>query len=691
MPFASPHASTLDRPARRSGRARCRRELALLKHYSANVPASLFVTLAASAGLAFEMGHGRTPWISAWLVVVVLLSLLRGGLCLLSRPWRHSDRPQPRRVRRAMRQQQVLLLVAGAMWSFLGWFGLRTQDLEGQFTLTIVLSAMAGGATGVLAPLRWAGALYIAEVLLPACVQLMLLPTPHYVLGGLGLVFLAVMLVGHGNNHRLLLRSLELQDHNLDLITHLQTKNAEIQAMNLRLEDRVAQRTADLREMAHRDALTGLFNRRGIVQGLDHLLAHGAEHGTGIRLAVLFLDLDRFKQINDGIGHDVGDLVLAEIARRFADCIPPGAVFGRWGGDEFIVVMRGGDEIVRLAEHTAGRLQFCLDGPIEIRGERLNLGVSIGLALYPDQAASTAELIRAADLAAAEAKRQGRDRIVEFHQTMSATQRRRLEISLALRSATQDGSLRLLYQPIVDAASGRVLAHEALLRWCAPGLGEVMPDEFIPIAEESDRIAEVGAWVLRRACADAVRWDGPRAPKVAVNVSVRQLLRSDFVLIVAEALRATGLPPQRLTLEVTESVFAEQNSALALQALLQLHGMGIQIDVDDFGTGYSSLSRLREFPLDAVKIDRSFVHVLDGPSCAIIEGTILMARRFGLIVIAEGVETKAQAAHLLAMGVDAFQGHLVGAPQSDPATGPVTPSWQSFERSRELDAPPTVY
>jgi diguanylate cyclase (GGDEF)-like protein len=679
--------SRQDRPA--SVRQRCRRDVALLKHYAGNVPASLFVNLAASIGLALEVHGDRAPWIATWLVIAVVLSLMRLALHLAVRPWEGDRNPGPRALRRTHMLLASPLLAGGAMWSVMGWLGLATQELEGQFTIIIVLSAMAGGATGMLAPLRWAGLAYIAMVLLPACIKLMLLPTPHYALGGLGMTFLVVMLIGHRSNHRLILQSLELQEHNVDLVSHLQSKNAEVQAMNHRLEDRVAQRTADLREMAHRDALTGLFNRRGIVQGLDRLLQPDADAPAA--LAVLFLDLDRFKQINDGIGHDVGDLVLVEVARRFAACVPVDAVFGRWGGDEFIVVIGGGAAVPALAEDTAARLQVCLDRPIEVRGERLNLGVSIGLALYPEQAASTADLIRAADLAAAEAKRQGRDRIVEFREAMSATQRRRLEISLALRTATQDGGLRLVYQPIVDAQTGRVVSLEALLRWRSSGLGNVGPDEFIPIAEESGRIAEIGIWVLHQACTEAMRWHTHPAPKVSVNVSVRQLLRGDFVVAVDQALRATGLPAERLALEVTESVFAEQNSAIALEALLRLHDMGVQIDVDDFGTGYSSLSRLREFPLDAVKIDRSFVQVLDGPSCAIIEGTVLMARRFGLVVVAEGVETRAQASHLLAMGVDAFQGYLLGRPQEEPLLGPLEPFWQAERRPREFDAPPTTY
>jgi len=650
------------------------RALALLRQAMANSRASLLVTLSASAGLAWDIGTDETPWTYAWLGAVVALSVLRWVLDLGLR-WR-LNRGAEVQAQTLLRLHCAGLLGAGLLWSWMGWFGLAGQASEGQYKILIILSAMAGGATGVLAPLRRTGPVFIAMMLLPACVQLALSPRPQMVLALLGGVFCVVMVIGHRNNHRLILRSLSLQEANLDLIQDLQAKNAEVQAMNHRLEDRVAQRTEDLRTMAHHDALTGLYNRRGLVQGLDRLLAHSSSAASGDVLGVLFLDLDRFKQINDGIGHDVGDLVLAQVARRFQACIPEQAVFGRWGGDEFIVIMGGVADVRTLAWQVADQLRVCLDEAIEAQGERLNLGVSIGLAMYPSQASSPAELIRAADLAAAEAKRQGRDRVVEFQDVMMGTQRRRLEISLALRAATTDNSLSLVYQPIVDARTGRVSALEALLRWRSPMVGEVHPEEFIPIAEESDRIVPIGAWVLNQACAAAVLWgDQAMPPKVAVNVSVRQLLRADFPAVVAAALHASGLPADRLALEVTESVFAEQNSANALAALDQLHGMGVQIDVDDFGTGYSSLSRLREFPLDAVKIDRSFVQVLDGPSCAIIEGTVLMARRFGLVVIAEGVETREQAQHLLAMGVDAFQGFLLGRPQSTPMLQPIQPFW----------------
>ncbi len=274
-------------------------------------------------------------------------------------------------------------------------------------------------------------------------------------------------------------------------------------------------------------------------------------------------------------------------------------------------------------------------------------------------------------------KRTGRGQIRFYHRTLSESQRRRLELSLGLKSAMAEGSLGVAYQPVVDAASGAVASLEALLRWRHPALGPIAPDEFIPIAEESDRIVEVGAWVLRRACLDAMTWtdDDGLAPRVAVNVSVRQLLSPGFEHVVATALEDSGLPGDRLEVEVTESVFDPRHTAVTLDSLLRLRALGVRIHVDDFGAGYSSLSRLHEFPIDVIKVDRSFTGNLDGAGRAIFEGAIVIARRFGLGVVAEGVETEAQARELCALGVDALQGYWLGAPDLAPRTRAVAPTW----------------
>ncbi len=364
--------------------------------------------------------------------------------------------------------------------------------------------------------------------------------------------------------------------------------------------------------------------------------------------------------------------------------MPEDVAVARWGGDEFVVTIPlpadDADRGMRLAMNLRERIT----APLTVEGELLNVGVSIGVARFPRDGNSASELIRAADLAAAEVKRSNRGHILVYHDLLSRVQKRRLDISLALRDAVIDGSLHLVYQPIVDAASGRVVALEALLRWEHAVLGSVRPEEFIQIAEESDRIVELGEWVLKRACTDAMVWgNGPDAPAVAVNVSLRQLLTSGFVETVLEALKTAGLPAARLDLEVTESVFGEQHLLPALEALVRLRKLGARVHVDDFGTGYSSLSRLHEFPLDALKIDRSFVHAIHGHGRAIIEGAILIARRFGLRVIAEGVESVEQAAVLHALGVDQLQGHMLAKPDEAPHVARIEPHWLDTHTAQE--------
>lgn len=646
-------------------------ELLLLAYR--NNRASVLVNLAATLGVAIAFsGQGQVwPWL--WLGMVLCISLLRLALDLaFSRQFGSGALLTPEQRLRWQRPYEVGLVLGALMWVFLVWTQLDKQPAEGQFVMLIVVSALAGGATGVLAPLLGVGRAYIGLLLVPACLKLYWLPHPEFVLATLGLIFFVVMLVGHKNNHKIVVRSIALQEENTDLVARLTQHNHEVEALNAGLEKRVAERTEALQTMANRDALTGLFNRRGLQRWMDERIAQATPEG----IAVLFLDLDRFKQINDGLGHDLGDRVLQEVARCFEARMPADAAVARWGGDEFVVVIPllpdDADRGMRLAMTLRERVM----APLQVDEELLHVGVSIGVARFPRDGKSPSELIRAADLAATEVKRSGRGHIMAYHELLSRVQKRRLEISQALRDATVDGSLSLVYQPIVDAGSGDVVALEALLRWEHAVLGVIRPEEFIPIAEDSDRIVELGEWVLKRACTDAMAWGtGHDAPAVAVNVSIRQLLVSGFADTVAEALSMAGLPAVRLDIEVTESIFGEQHTTPALETLVRLRKLGVRVHVDDFGTGYSSLSRLHEFPLDALKIDRSFVQAIHGHGHAIIEGAILIARRFGLRVIAEGVENFEQAAMLQSLGVDLLQGHALGEASAVPRTETVDPVW----------------
>jgi len=369
------------------------------------------------------------------------------------------------------------------------------------------------------------------------------------------------------------------------------------------------------------------------------------------------------QQINDAMGHDVGDRILQAVVGRLNMLVPDGGLLARWGGDEFVLVLGHDDGGFPEAERIANALIEAVNQPFEIQGQSVSLGLSAGLAMYPGDATTHEALILAADLAVAEVKRQGRGKVLSFCESYAATQKRRFDVSRALAEAIEVEQLVLHYQPIFNGRTGNIHGYEALARWNHPVLGWVGPDEFIPIAEESDGIIALGDLVLRGACADAAGWTTPdHAPIVAVNVSVKQLREADFALRVAQILARTGLPAGRLELEVTESVFAEDHIDATRCSIESLRAIGVSLSIDDFGTGYSSLSRLLSLPVTAVKIDRSFVSALDGNGGAVIESTLLIARRLGISVVAEGVETQEQFARLSAMGVDLFQGYYFGKP-----------------------------
>jgi diguanylate cyclase (GGDEF)-like protein len=381
---------------------------------------------------------------------------------------------------------------------------------------------------------------------------------------------------------------------------------------------------------------------------------------------VLFLDLDRFKQVNDAMGHDVGDRVLQMAAHRLAEHVVGNALLARWGGDEFVLVMGGGADLHRRAHLIAHELVNDIAQTFQVGGQSVSLGLSVGMSFFPSDSTDHQELILAADLAVAEVKRSGRGQVFDYCYSYSATQKRRFDVSRALGATVgSDGDeLQLHFQPIVDAASGRIHAYEALARWRHPTLGPINPDEFIRVAEETDRIVALGDRILRQACEAATTWtSASHAPKVAVNVSVKQLREHGFALRVMQILTQTGLAPARLELEVTESLFADDNLEATREEIESLRALGVSFQIDDFGTGYSSLSRLQSLPVSAVKIDRSFVSDLEGRGAVIVESTLLIARRLGLSVIAEGVETQAQSRALRAMGVDLLQGFYFGKPE----------------------------
>ncbi|SDE81204.1 putative bifunctional diguanylate cyclase/phosphodiesterase [Limimaricola pyoseonensis] len=408
---------------------------------------------------------------------------------------------------------------------------------------------------------------------------------------------------------------------------------------------------AQVEHMAQHDALTGLPNRRRFRDKLDEALAQSAR---GRQMAVLALDLDNFKPVNDTLGHSVGDALLQEVAQRLRGCLRQSSTVARLGGDEFAIIERdiaSPGEPGRLAE----RVVAALGVPYEIEGHQIVIGTSIGISIAPPDGVNPEELLKAADLALYRAKADGRGTYRFFEPQMDARMQKRRALELDLRRALAEGELQLHYQPIVNLETGRVSCLEALLRWPHESRGQVSPGEFIPLAEEIGLIGQIGAWVLREACASAARW--PAEVRVAVNLSPLQFRSLTLVAEVEAALAESGLAPQRLELEITEAVLL-QHSEQTLAILKRLRGLGVRISMDDFGTGYSSLGYLRTFPFDKIKIDRSFIRdvVNHGDALAIVRAISSMGASLGMVTTAEGVETSDQLERLRSEGCTEVQG-----------------------------------
>ena len=418
-----------------------------------------------------------------------------------------------------------------------------------------------------------------------------------------------------------------------------------------------------LAHQAMHDSLTDLPNRALFLDRLSQALAGTRRRAS--TLAVLFVDVDRFKVVNDSLGHVEGDRALVTLSKRIARVLRPGDTVARFGGDEFTVLcceLADSSECIAITE----RLLEVVRQPIDLNGAQVVLTASIGIALGGDSTAAPETLIRNADAAMYRAKEGGRAGWLVFDDEMHKRAVERLETEVQLRRSVAMGSFMLDYQPIIHSDGLRPAGYEALVRWMHPHRGIVAPDHFIPLAEETGLIDEIGSWVLREACAESMRWaatSGGEPPFVSVNVSARQLSGSTLLTVVAETLADTGLPPGRLWLEITESALFHDADSTGL-ALHALRSSGVKLAVDDFGTGYTSLGNLKRFPVDVIKIDRSFVSELGRSTqdAAIVTAIVTLAHDLGLVVTAEGVETEDQKRILCELGCDYLQGFHLGRP-----------------------------
>jgi len=417
-----------------------------------------------------------------------------------------------------------------------------------------------------------------------------------------------------------------------------------------------------LEALATKDSLTALPNRVYFKDQLARLLAHSQREPQ--QFALLFIDLDNFKSVNDSLGHAAGDEVLMQAAERLRQAVRETDTVARIGGDEFTIIIPQ-IRSARGPEVVAGQVLKALAAPFIVAGNEHFLNASIGIALYPADGASADELLRNADTAMYRAKDSGRGCYVYFEERMNVAARARVSLERELRRAIDHGEFTLCYQPKLDLRSGRISGAEALLRWNSPDNGPRAPMEFIPLAEETGLIVPIGEWVLREACRQYAAWrsNGILLPHIAVNVSARQFKQKEFVATIESIIRAEEVPPHCLELEITESVLIDSISGVE-ETLQELNSMGIGLSLDDFGTGYSSLAYLRRFPLKTVKIERSFVSDLGmtADSAAIATAIIAMAHALGKEVVAEGVETGKQVATLIRMKCDHIQGYHYSRP-----------------------------
>ncbi|HYE36685.1 bifunctional diguanylate cyclase/phosphodiesterase [Methylocaldum sp.] len=459
----------------------------------------------------------------------------------------------------------------------------------------------------------------------------------------------------------------------LENVSAIRGRNGEILNYVAAVSDisGVKQFEKQLFQLAHHDALTQLPNRLLFTDRLDHALSHA--HREGHRVAVLFIDLDRFKNINDSLGHTVGDQLLCEVASRLTSAVRENDTVARLGGDEFVIAL----EHINTSEGAAvlaEALVSALAEPVRVDDHELFVTPSIGISIYPDDAKSTEDLIGHGDAAMYYAKRLGRNRFQFYSESLTQEVLEKVKLETQLRQAIKRNELEVYYQPQVDLFEGSVSGTEALLRWRHPEIGLVSPTKFIPLAEESGIICQIGEFVLREACRQAKTWLDQALPlkRVAVNVSGQQLLDTDLVGLVSKALAETGLDPQYLEIEITETIVMQQTEK-TLSTLQGLRALGVTLAVDDFGTGYSSLGYLKQLPVHRLKIDRSFVMDVphDHNDEAIIRAIAAMARSLHLELVAEGVETVAQHAFLAAEGCQMGQGYLFGKP--------VPPAEFSFE------------
>jgi diguanylate cyclase (GGDEF)-like protein len=609
-----------------------------------NAKAGILVTLFASSMLVFGF---QTPAIQThkyvWWAVMSLLMLIR---IIDVYYWRKNKNGSNYNANKAVTRFISGTLVSGFMWSIYCLYVAQHTSIEELASMIIVVSALAGGAATVLAGHKLTAMSYALIMLGPFSLVLLLSSEQYQqVLGLLGLGFSVVMMITAKKSADFTLNAIRLKNENATLVNQM--------------EQKVAQRTAKIYELSNLDSLTGLYNRSAFMHHLHEQIE--VSEKSGISIALLFIDLDGFKKINDTLGHETGDKVLQQTAKRLEMFRDEQHLLCRWGGDEFLIAFMGADQVMAISY--ANKVIDKISEYYDFESNRLSLGATVGIALYPQHTTKGEELIQLADTAMYCQKKSSPRSAGLFNKEMGQRIFRENKLKTGLTEAIDKQQLRMVYQPIVQATSHNVVAFEALLRWDFDG-ENVPPDEFITIAEQYGLINSIGNWVLQQSCIAAAQWLDTckiSQPSVSVNVSVLQLHNANFIEFVESALTAAKLNPEKLTIEITESIFSNDKETI-FHRIKELQAIGIKVSIDDFGTEYSSLSVIQDLAANTIKIDRSFVKKLNTNGLAIIKAVKQMASSLGYAVIAEGVETQQQAEILSDLGIKTLQGYYFSKP-----------------------------
>ncbi len=683
--MSSPHRVPADSGDRDEFTRRLDHDRANLLHRQ--TPTVLLILALSALGMLLAI-QSRQPLDTAhwvWFAAMLVLIAFRFGELFA---WRHAASAQ-RDPDYWLRAHAIGTLASAITWAVFPLLFLGALVPSARTIVLIVYVALAGGAASALAASRPLATAYaIVVVGAPSLMLLLIGDRAEVILGLLGLAYLT-MLVGairmvNGSivralelawsNESLMQRALEQQHETEALNLQLAGARDELQRINEDLEGKVQQRTErlerqiserrafqrQLEALANTDPLTGLANRGKLARELDEALAEARADSTS--LAVLFVDLDRFKEINDGMGHPVGDRVLRTVAQRLRAAAPDAQCIARWGGDEFVVIQLGAAARPDRLIEGGNQLVAALSEPIDIGSGQVRIGASIGVAVFPDHADDADALIKQADVAVYEAKLEGRGVTLLYRHEWGERARRRHELGLALREAIERDGLELLVQPIVSIPGRQLVGVEAHPRWTHPEFGAFDAQSMVQLAEESGLIGALGAWILGRACEAGVRLSRPHPIRMSVNVPVQQMLVADFVASIDQALARSAMPPGLLEIGVSEQVFAEDLGQI-VDTLTALKSRGVALSIDDFGSGYSSLAHLQRLRANTLRVAPRFVRDLDGGGDAIIGAIISIARNLGIVAVVEGVDTESQLRRVLELGAVRAQGELFDPPR----------------------------